>query len=198
MSYKLILRSKDSPFTGQFSDINLGSVLSHADLDNNFINLKGNLIYTADTTGNILTMYKVNGEEIDIDLSGIGGSGSTSGDTFVIDGYMSGTTLVLERNDGEDIKIILSGFSGSSEVYYTNITPTPTTIGGISAGSTFSGQTMQQMWDALLYPYQYPAFTSFNRSNLASVYELGQQVLGGSETFTWSISNSSNIQQNTI
>ena len=44
---------------------------------------------------------------------------------------------------------------------YTNATPTPVTIGGIPAGSTFSSVANNDMWTSLLYPYQYPAFTGF-------------------------------------
>jgi hypothetical protein len=194
MPNKLILRSKNSPFTGQFTDINLGSVLSHGQLDDNFIYLKGNLIYTGSTSGNILTLNKIDGSTIDISIDGL--TGGTSGDTYVIDGYLTGTTLVLERNDSVDVNIELSGLSAS--VIYTNLNPTPVTIGGIPAGSSFSAQTMQQMWDALLYPYQYPAFTSFNRTNMNSVYELGETFLGGNQTFTWSTSNSANVSANTI
>jgi len=192
MSYKLILRSKNSPFTGQFTDTNLGSVLSHADLDNNFINVKGNLVYTADTSGTTLTMYKVNGGEIDVDLSGL----IQAGDTFVSGATMSGDTLVLTRTDGGLVTVSLSGLS--NEIFYTNSAATPTSIGGIGAGSTFSAQTMQEMWDALLYPYQYPAFTSFARTNLNGVYELGEPLVGGNQTFTWSISNSTNVAPNTV
>jgi len=192
MNYKLILRSKNSPFTGQFTDTNLGSVLSHADLDNNFINVKGNLVYTANTSGTTLTMYKVNGDEIPVDLSGL----VSSGDTFVSGGTLSGNTLILTRTDGNDVFVELSGLS--NDVFYTNSAATPTTIGGIGAGSTFSAQTMQQMWDALLYPYQYPAFTAFNRTNMNSIYELGDTLIGGSESFTWSISNGTNVSPNTI
>lgn len=47
--------------------------------------------------------------------------------------------------------------SASASTTYSNSTPTPTTIGGIPAGSTFSNKTMTEMWDALLYPYIAPA-----------------------------------------
>lgn len=42
---------------------------------------------------------------------------------------------------------------------FTNANPTPFTVGGIAAGSTFVAQTLQQMFDALLYPYQPPTTT---------------------------------------
>jgi hypothetical protein len=47
--------------------------------------------------------------------------------------------------------------SASASTTYTNTNPTPYTIGGIPAGSTFSAKTMTEMWDALLYPYIPPS-----------------------------------------
>ena len=47
--------------------------------------------------------------------------------------------------------------SASASVIYSNPLPTPNTVGGIPAGTTFSERTMKQMWDALLYPYIAPA-----------------------------------------
>lgn len=57
--------------------------------------------------------------------------------------------VYLERNTG-------GGGVTSTGVTYTNLTPTPAAIGGISAGETFVEQTMQQMWDRLLYPELFP------------------------------------------
>lgn len=112
---------------------------------------------------------------------------SVSATSISADTFYSGST-----NLGD----LLSGISSS--VIYTNTGVTPTTIGGISAGSTFSAKTMQEMWDALLYPYQPPAFTAFARTNLTSTYELGEVMVAGSQTFTWSTSNSSNVSANTV
>lgn len=107
---------------------------------------------------------------------------------------ISATTFYSGSTNLNDL---LTGFAASG-VTYTNTSATPTTIGGISAGSTFTGKTMQEMWDLLLYPYQSPAFTSFSRTNLSTTYEVGQTVLVGSQTFTWATSNSSNVSANTI
>lgn len=49
--------------------------------------------------------------------------------------------------------------ASSSVNTYTNANLTLTTLGGIAAGSSFSAQTMTQMWDALLYPYTAPTIT---------------------------------------
>ena len=54
-----------------------------------------------------------------------------------------------------DVQTVASQ-SASASVLYTNLTPTPTSIGGIAIGSTFSSKTMQEMWDKLLYPYIAP------------------------------------------
>lgn len=89
------------------------------------------------------------------------------------------------------------GDSGDASILYNNASPTPSTIGGISSGSTFTDKTMQEMWDLLLYPYQSPAFSSFSISGQSTVVEVGVSI-SGSKTFTWSTSNSSNVQANTI
>ena len=75
----LILRTLNSPY----GDVNKNSVLSQADVDNNFIFLKGQLIYTASTNGDILTLNKINGDDLSINLSGLTNSTQywTSGST---------------------------------------------------------------------------------------------------------------------
>lgn len=103
---------------------------------------------------------------------------------------------------------VSQSFSGLVPIYtvdvvqtaitYTNATSTPSTIGGISAGSTFSSKTMTEMWDALLYPYQFPAFTSFSIAGQTSPLEVGATMLGASRTFNWGTSNSTNVSANSI
>lgn len=89
------------------------------------------------------------------------------------------------------------GAGGGGSALYTNLTPTPSTIGGIAAGSTFVNQTMQQMWDALLYPYQAPTFSSFSITGESSPLEVGATI-PASVTFTWGTTNSANVQANSI
>jgi hypothetical protein len=88
------------------------------------------------------------------------------------------------------------GGTGSQDVY-TNATPTPVTVGGVAAGSTFSMETIQQVFDQLFYPYQTPAFTSFSISGQATTIEVGTS-LSGSKTFVWTTSNSVNVQATSI
>ena len=151
LNTSLILRTLSSPF----GDLTKGSVLAQADVDNNFLYLKGNDILTGTTSGSVITLIRLDGQTISFGISGS------------------------------------SGFD-----LYTNSTPTPTTIGGISAGSTFNAQTMQQMWTSLLYPYQSPAFTSFSLG-IGLSEEIGYIITTG-QTFTWGTSNSSNVSGNSV
>ena len=116
--------------------------------------------------------------------------------TFVTGGTHNDGTATFTNNEGVGFDV--TGFVKSGGENYSNSIGTTATIGGISAGSTFNNQTMTQMWDALLYPYQTPAFSSFARGNLLTDYDLGRPVLNGSQTFTWGTSNSVNVQANTI
>lgn len=79
---------------------------------------------------------------------------------------------------------------------YTNPDPTPISVGGIPLGSTFNSQTMQQMWDALLYPYQEPQFLTFIMQNQSSTLEVGASV-PANPTFTWTTINNENINPDT-
>jgi len=62
---KLILRSLTSPWVTPFNDITTGSVLSWADVDNNFIYLKGEIIYSAQTSGSNLILNKIKCKKVE-------------------------------------------------------------------------------------------------------------------------------------
>lgn len=69
------------------------------------------------------------------------------------------------------------GGTGSSDIY-TNPKPVPTTLGGIAANTTFNEKTMQEMWDALLYPESNPTVENptYNlTSNQSTFKEVGSQ-----------------------
>lgn len=107
--------------------------------------------------------------------------------------------LVLKPDDitlpasGRWIKKLTIG-----EITYTNSHPsTASNLEGIPAGSTFSGLTMKQMWDKLLYPYQFPVFSSFNLSGYTTL-EVGIGIPVGSKTFNWLTTNPINVNTNSI
>lgn len=90
-----------------------------------------------------------------------------------------------------------TGGTGVDQVL-DNATPTPTTIGGIAAGTTFDNVKVETVLQNLLYPYQAPSFTAFSISGQTTPLEVGASVVGGSRSFTWGTSNSSNIAANTV
>ena len=127
-------------------------------------------------------------------------------ETTVKDVSLKKKALVIDYTDGKSKSIALPTGGGSTTVYqnggggtetYTNFTPTAVSIGGIPAGSTFDNMTMQEMWDALLYPYQTPVFSSFT-SSMSTPIEVGGTIPAGSVTFLWNTTNSSNIAANSI
>jgi hypothetical protein len=95
------------------------------------------------------------------------------------------------------------GFFGSSaassdDITYTNAAVMPEDVGGWPSGSSFPDPTtMTDMWDGLLYPYQYPAFTAFALDGY-SVFEVGDGITAASHTFTWTTSNSAQVAVNSI
>lgn len=58
------------------------------------------------------------------------------------------------------------GSGASNSEIYNRLTPMPITVGGATAGTTFSNRSMQQVFDTILYPFV-PATTNFNISSLA-------------------------------
>ena len=112
--------------------------------------------------------------------------------------YTDGTkkTILLPTPKGGGSTTVYQNGGGGTETY-TNLTPTAVSIGGIPAGSTFDNMTMQEMWDALLYPYQAPVFSSFT-SSMSTPIEVGGTIPAGSITFLWNTTNSSNIAANSI
>lgn len=112
-------------------------------------------------------------------------SGITTGITYFMV-YNGGSMQLFDTNPS------------SSALLYTNPAPVPTAIGGIAVGSSFSGATMQEMWDALLYPYLNPSVSSFSISGQSTTLEVGDSITSGSKTFIWSITNSGNITANSV
>jgi hypothetical protein len=93
MSNNLILRTLTSPY----NDITRGSVLSHADIDNNFIFLKGNIIYTAETSGNSVILKKYNGDNLTLSISS-----STSNDNYWTSGSTGNYSIKANNDSGLD------------------------------------------------------------------------------------------------
>lgn len=107
------------------------------------------------------------------------------------------STEIVISNRTEYIANLSTSTGGGGSTY---INPLPTTIavGGYPAGSTFPvSQTMQQMWDNLMYPFIPPAFSSFSISGQSTLIEVGV-ALAGLRTFLWGTTQSANVQPNSL
>ena len=92
MADNLILRTLTSPY----GDATKGSVLSQGELDTNFITLKGDVIYTAETNNGITTLKKYNGNDISFVGGGSGGTETytnLTATTQTVGGITSGSTF---------------------------------------------------------------------------------------------------------
>ena len=97
------------------------------------------------------------------------------------------SVYTLWERIGDVENIATSAASSSTGILYSNATPVPITIGGISSGTTFSSRTMQQMWDALLYPYIAPGRALSIAANSSREYGFSTAV-----TLNWSVTKNTN------
>ena len=88
--------------------------------------------------------------------------------------------------------------SGAATITYTNATPMPEELGGYPIGTTFNNVLLQNMLTGLLYPYQYPGFTSFAMSGQPTTLECGVEIAAGTKTWNWGTSNPSNIETDSV
>jgi hypothetical protein len=100
--------------------------------------------------------------------------------------------------DGTNFQLFSNNPQSSSPLTYTNVSPVPSNVGGILAGTTFSNTTISQMLDLLLYPYQQSNFTSFDFNHGGLVREVGNNLIGGTYSYTWNLSYPANVITNTI
>ncbi len=137
-----------------------------------------------------------------------------TGLVYITGGTLSGSTLILVDNTGSEQLIDVSSLSDTiiestsflnyisgataEAVSYTNSATTYVTVGGIEAGTIFSGVSMQDMWTDLLYPNLTPAFSTFNISGYSTTVDVGYTIPSGDTIFTWTMANSSFTVPNTI
>lgn len=106
--------------------------------------------------------------------------------------------------DGTQLQFFSSSPEGTPGTY-TNLNPTTTTIGGILAGTSFSGISWQEIFDIMFYPTLVPNFSAFimratptTASTQSQTLEVGDSVSGGTRVFTWATTNSSFVQSNSV
>jgi hypothetical protein len=91
------------------------------------------------------------------------------------------TTYIFPSSDGTSGQVLATNGNGilswmTSSPTYTNLTPTPITVGGISSGSTFNNQTVQNIINQLLYPYIGPSISLSINPDTGPVREFGNNV----------------------
>jgi hypothetical protein len=87
---------------------------------------------------------------------------------------------------------------GSGGCIMENDNAVPTDHGGLESGTTIKGLSPCDVLNMILYPYQYPAFTSFYIDGQATILEIGDKISGGTRTFKWVTKNNENIVDNTL
>ena len=101
-------------------------------------------------------------------------------------GQISGTGVFQEIVLGTNLSLsgtTLNAAGGTTT--YTNASSTTVAVGGIPLASTFPvAQTMQQMWDALLYPYTAPTLVLVSLTP-ASPVAYNQLNVACAVTFRW-------------
>ena len=118
---------------------------------------------------------------------------------------LNGMLNVLPDNsanliDAQDVRDVVAGLYenlmsvsssvsiiASASVTYTNSNPTSISLGGVSFNYTFSGITIQQLFDTLFYPYTPPTLT-FSVS--PSVVEFGDSTT--TATLNWYVTSGIN------
>jgi len=151
MSPNLILRTSLSPY----GDITKGSVLSQAELDSNFINIKGDIIYSAVTSSNTVTLKKFNGNDLSFNVDTGGNQWNIPENTTVTindnyQGFIYGD-LFVDGNlqiDANAQFVVLNGdiyvgtggtITGAGTIYNISLPTFDTTVTGgtyFSSGNT--------------------------------------------------------------
>lgn len=134
----LILRSSISPY----GDTTKGSVLSNTELDGNFIDLKGEVIYSAESGSGSVTLKKYNGNDITFDV----GSSSGSTSEYWSSGSTGLSSIKADNGSGLDATgnyALAEGYATLASGQYShaegNIT---TSVGNASHAEGFSGASI--------------------------------------------------------
>ena len=90
------------------------------------------------------------------------------------------------------------GGGGGEQCKITKTDAVPTNHGGLEAGAVIAGQNACQVLEKILFPYEYPQFTSFYIENQSTTLEIGDKVTGGTRNFIWDTTHDENIQANSI
>jgi hypothetical protein len=143
---------------------------------NEAINFRQFAVYIQNSLGLASVVESIEGRPVEIDLGTYTDSESK--------------VLIVNERSREKWKII---FHNQTAVDYTNSEEMPVDIGGLEAGTTFSGDSIASILDRLLYPYQVPQL-SISSNVSEQTLEVGQALLTSPNT--WRFSYISDFPQN--
>ena len=103
----------------------------------------------------------------------------------------TGDTQVVDKKYVDD-----SILEATGSTVYNLASPATTTVGGITAGTILTGKTSNCLLKEILTPYQLPTISSFS-NNVSTPVEVGTTI-SGSKSFSWTFTNSGNVQANTM
>lgn len=151
---------------------------------NDVLNLKS--VVVNGKTGNTIT---INADDI---------SDASTTKKFVTNTEKTKIALI-QNNLGGDVFLTGDGSYKSIDLQatYSGVSTSNVTVGGLPAGSSVAGLTIGEIIEKMIFTYLSPAFSSFSISGQPTTIEVGTS-LSGSKTFTWSTSNSSNVQPASI
>ena len=164
----LILRSVVSPWITPTPDFTRNSVLSFSDVDNNFIYLKGELINSIETSGNTITLKKINGNDLSFNVGSGGGSDYwTSGST----GFYSIKTINDSGLDATGNYSVAEGFNTTASGNSSHAEGFNT----ISAGSSsHAGGNSSTASGSISFIHSYNSLVTGDRSAVLG----GQNITG--------------------
>jgi hypothetical protein len=131
----IILRILNSPYA---NDLTRNAVLSHQDVDNNFIYLKGHIIYESENNGGLVTLKKYNGETISFANGGSTFTGGTVNGATIFTGGLTANTFSATTyyNLPTDVRVT-GGTYNSGTITFINNTNGTFTVTGLSSTDTF-------------------------------------------------------------
>ena len=148
-----------------------GSLSVKKDVASQTLTLNGNLIRNFALVADAEASSGVAGNACFIQALGQWFYYSTAG------GTRDGTTI-LNTADGGATRWLITA-APPAVVTYTNSNPSAIAVGGIASNSTFSNQTVTQMFDALLYPELFPTLSAPTHTFTSSVTgfrEIGEVI----------------------
>lgn len=93
----------------------------------------------------------------------------------------------------DDLSVVVAtAASASYDMFYSNSTPVPVSLGGISSGTTFSNVSISEMFNKLLYPYQAPVPTISIVGSTTIEFGDPTKLASNSINLNWGVTKRSN------